>query len=208
MFDEEKLAWVNRQYLKAADPERLVRLALPHLARAGFAGPGGPGDAAHDYLASVIPMAASSIDRLDQAAGRLRLLFVFEPQALLARDDVRAETSLPEVREVIETLAEDLARAPRLVDRETFRAAADRVRQRTGRKGKALLASDPAGAHRGDRGARAGRADSRDRSRRRSGRRFGSGADHRLPRASPHVRGAVVGLLSSNGTVPGRTIAC
>ncbi len=139
VFDEEKLAWVNRQYLKAADPERLVRLALPHLARAGFAGPGGPGDAAHEYLVSVIPMAASSIDRLDQAAGRLRLLFVFEPQALLARDDVRAETSLPEVREVIETLAEDLARAPRLVDRETFRAAADRVRQRTGRKGKALL---------------------------------------------------------------------
>ena len=31
VFDEDKLAWVNRHYLKAADPARLVELSLPFL---------------------------------------------------------------------------------------------------------------------------------------------------------------------------------
>ena len=36
VFDEEKLAWVNRHYLKDADPERLARLSMPYLERAGY----------------------------------------------------------------------------------------------------------------------------------------------------------------------------
>ena len=36
-------------------------------------------------------------------------------------------------------LAEDLASSPRLVDADLFRAAAQRVRERTGQKGRALF---------------------------------------------------------------------
>ena len=36
VFDVEKLAWVNRHYLKAAAPDRLARLALPYLRQAGW----------------------------------------------------------------------------------------------------------------------------------------------------------------------------
>ena len=36
VFDEEKLAWVNRHYLKDADPGRLTRLSIPYLERAGY----------------------------------------------------------------------------------------------------------------------------------------------------------------------------
>ncbi len=36
VFDEEKLAWANRHYLKAAPVSRLVTLALPYLRHAGF----------------------------------------------------------------------------------------------------------------------------------------------------------------------------
>ena len=34
VFDEEKLAWVNRHYLKMADPARLAELSVPYLRRA------------------------------------------------------------------------------------------------------------------------------------------------------------------------------
>ena len=37
MFDEEKLAWVNRHYLKHADPVRLAGLSLPYFREAGVA---------------------------------------------------------------------------------------------------------------------------------------------------------------------------
>src|SRR2546427_59208 len=35
VFDEEKLAWVNRHYLKIADPARLAALSLPYFNDAG-----------------------------------------------------------------------------------------------------------------------------------------------------------------------------
>ena len=38
VFDLEKLAWVNRHYLKAASPERLSELSVPHLQAVGWLG--------------------------------------------------------------------------------------------------------------------------------------------------------------------------
>ena len=37
VFDEEKLAWVNRHYLKMADPARLAELSVPYFSEAGVA---------------------------------------------------------------------------------------------------------------------------------------------------------------------------
>ena len=139
VFDEEKLAWMNRLYLKAADASRLVGLALPYLERAGFVRPDDLSGPAREYLASVIAIATASIDRLEQVPDRLRLLFVYEPQPMLARADMREEIQSESLRQVVDALADDLAAAPRLVDRQTFRDAAGRVRTRTGQKGKALF---------------------------------------------------------------------
>ncbi|GAE47614.1 glutamyl-tRNA synthetase [Mesobacillus boroniphilus JCM 21738] len=35
LFDQQKLAWMNNQYMKKADLDRVVELALPHLVKAG-----------------------------------------------------------------------------------------------------------------------------------------------------------------------------
>ena len=50
---------------------------------------------------------------------------------------MRAEAA--QSRSVIVALAEELSQSPPLVDKETFRAMAGRVRERTGQKGKALF---------------------------------------------------------------------
>jgi glutamyl/glutaminyl-tRNA synthetase len=42
-------------------------------------------------------------------------------------------------RPVVEALAEELVAAPPMLDRESFRAVAARVREKTGQKGKALF---------------------------------------------------------------------
>ena len=36
VFDPAKLAWANRHYLRAADPDRIARLAVPYLAEHGL----------------------------------------------------------------------------------------------------------------------------------------------------------------------------
>jgi glutamyl-tRNA synthetase/nondiscriminating glutamyl-tRNA synthetase len=139
VFDEEKLAWVNRHYLKAADPARLVQLAWPHLRAAGFVRDDAPNASAVGFLSTIMPMASGSVDRLDQVPDRLRLVFSYDPGAALGWANIREEVAAAGARQVIEALADDLATAPRLVDRQTFRAAADRVKQKTGQKGRALF---------------------------------------------------------------------
>jgi glutamyl/glutaminyl-tRNA synthetase len=136
VFDEEKLAWVNRHYLRLADPERVAALALPYFEREGYAAD--PSDAGRAYLASVVLLAAGSVDRINEVPSRLRFLFVFDPRDALARPDVRDVLAHPGAATVIEALADELSRAPRL-DREAFRAVIAAIKQRTGQKAKGLF---------------------------------------------------------------------
>lgn len=136
VFDREKLAWVNRHYLRLAASGRLTDLALPSFREAGFLT--GESTEARAYIESVAPLASGSIDRVDQMPERLHFLFVFDPAAAMARADVAEVLREPGAVDVIAAFAQELAGAGRL-DRETFRAAATRVRQATGQKGKNLF---------------------------------------------------------------------
>jgi glutamyl-tRNA synthetase/nondiscriminating glutamyl-tRNA synthetase len=136
VFDEEKLAWANRHYLKMASPVRLAELSLPHFSAAGV--PMAPSARGLEFLAAVMPIASGSVDRLDQVPARLAFLFDYDAEATLADPAVEAEMRAPQAQEVARALAVLLARAPRL-DRERFRAVADEVKGRTGHKGKALF---------------------------------------------------------------------
>jgi glutamyl-tRNA synthetase/nondiscriminating glutamyl-tRNA synthetase len=136
VFDEEKLAWANRHYLKIADAVRLARLSLPYFADAGVRM--APDDRGVDFLASAMTMASSSVDRLDQVPARLAFLFDYAPAQTLGDAAVREELSASGARAVVTALVDELASAPRL-DRERFRAVANQVKARTGQKGKALF---------------------------------------------------------------------
>ena len=139
VFDEEKLAWVNRHYIKAADADRLATLVAPFLSGAGMITT--PALSAHGarWLAGVMPMISGAVDRLDQAPDRLALVFASDVEAWVARESVRSEFAPADARAVAHALAADLETAPRLVDRDAFRACAQRVRERTGQKGKGLF---------------------------------------------------------------------
>jgi nondiscriminating glutamyl-tRNA synthetase len=135
VFDVEKLAWVNRHYLKAAAPDRLARLAVPYLQQAGWLSDASPGDLS--YLVSVIPTAAASVDRLEQIPARLSFLFDYSASRALENAAIAQEAS--ESVGVIDALAGELESSPPLTDREAFRALATRVQQSSGAKGKALF---------------------------------------------------------------------
>jgi glutamyl-tRNA synthetase/nondiscriminating glutamyl-tRNA synthetase len=136
VFDEEKLAWVNRHYLKIADPARLAELSVRYFNRAGLRMM--PVESGMAFLASVVPIATQSVDRLDQVPARLAFLFDYSPDRALADSAVREEMRAADARAVVAALADELAAAPRL-DRERFRAIAGSVRARTGQKGKSLF---------------------------------------------------------------------
>jgi nondiscriminating glutamyl-tRNA synthetase len=137
VFDEDKLAWMNRQYMKDAAPARIASLAAPYLAAAGYVRD--PDARGRMYLEGLVPLFATSVDRLQQAPDRVRVVFAFDAAAAVGAADTGAELESAEARGVVAALADDLAQAPRCVSRELFRAAAERVRQRTGQKGRALF---------------------------------------------------------------------
>jgi nondiscriminating glutamyl-tRNA synthetase len=136
VFDEEKLAWVNRHYLKMATSERLAELAVPFFVSAGVAMT--PDARGLEFLAAALPIASSSVDRLDQVPARLSFLFDYSPDAALSDAMIAAELRAAGARAVVSALAELLADAPRL-DKERFRAIANEVKARTGQKAKALF---------------------------------------------------------------------
>jgi glutamyl-tRNA synthetase len=136
VFDEEKLAWANRHYLKIADPARLAELSLPYFNDAGVRMTSD--ERGLGFLATAMAMASASVDRLNQVPARLAFLFDYDAQAALRDEHLLEEMRGDGARAVVTALAEELASAPRL-DREKFRAIASQVKTRTGQKGKALF---------------------------------------------------------------------
>jgi len=135
VFDPEKLSWINRHYLKTAAPERLTELVLPYLKGEGWvAEPSAPALA---FLRDVVPLAAASVDRLDQVPARLRFLFDYSAARALEDATIRGEAEA--ARAVIAAFADVAGAGAPLLDRERFRAAVAQVKERTGQKGKALL---------------------------------------------------------------------
>ena len=64
-------------------------------------------------------------------------MFAYDAPAALARPEIAAVLHEPGAREVISALAAEIT-GP-LLDREAFRAVANRVKERSGQKGKALF---------------------------------------------------------------------
>jgi nondiscriminating glutamyl-tRNA synthetase len=129
VFDEDKLAWANRHYLKLCAPDRLVTLAEPYLRQRGFV-VGPLSVEARAWLEWILPSLAASVDRLPQLADRLQTVFA-EPAAPLDEADRN--------RDLIGAVAAELDVENRLIDKEAFRAFANRVKDRTGLKGKNLF---------------------------------------------------------------------
>jgi nondiscriminating glutamyl-tRNA synthetase len=131
VFDADKLAWMNRHYLQQVPADRVVDDCLPYFTQAGFLSEAtGPG---HAYVASLLPIAVGSVDRLPDVVERLSFIFAWDERR--AADYVLAE---PEGRGAVRAFAEEAAAAGSL-DREAFRAVVGRVKARTGLKGKALF---------------------------------------------------------------------
>ena len=131
VFDVGKLAWMNRHYMKVAGDARLARAAAPGFSAAGFLTH--PSEASLGYLESLMPMVVGSVDRLEEMPERVG--FVFSWDASHAATLVQAE---PGGVTVASALAAELGNRGAL-DRESFRAAAGVVKDRTGLKGRALF---------------------------------------------------------------------
>ena len=129
IFDEDKLAWANRHYLKLTAPDRLAVLAEPFLRQCAHI-TGELTSADRHWLEAVLPGMVTSVDRLSQLGDRLETVFGWAWTLELHDEPSKA---------VARALHDELKASPRLTTKEIFRAVAARVKDRTGQKGKALF---------------------------------------------------------------------
>ena len=143
----------NRHYLKLAAPDRLAQLALPFLQQLGWVTE--PDAGGRRVSRSRVPRSPRPLSIASIRCRRGCISCSTTPRrAALANPAIRAEAL--EARGVIAALADELAKSGALTDKETFRAAAARVREKTGAKGQGAVSSDSPRAD-----GRAGRARAR-----------------------------------------------
>ncbi|WP_132946776.1 glutamate--tRNA ligase [Tumebacillus sp. BK434] len=131
IFDKDKLAWMNGQYIKAADLDRIVDLAIPFLQSAGRIGT----DFDRAWVAQLVALykdgmlAVSEIVTLSEMFFTDGVAYDEEAQAVLAEET--APIVLKAFRDKVLALETYTA--------DTIQAALKEVQKETGIKGKGLF---------------------------------------------------------------------
>jgi len=137
IFDLQKLKWMNRTYLKAKPLDELVTAVFPYLQRTGRL-PAAADAATRAWLGRVVDAVLTHLDHLSQIVEETRIIFEYDLSAALAYPEVRDVLEDPGALDVLARLEQELADV-REITTETFRAAVARVREQTGRQGRALF---------------------------------------------------------------------
>lgn len=137
VFDQEKLNWLNRHYLKQLPLAEVAKMSVPFLVEAGFLSePVAP--PVLEWLEMVIDAVINKIDYLSQLPDAVRLIFEYDVQkaaeSLGTEDSVENEGPRHVLRRVTpKILEEQVLTYPR------FREILKEVQKETGRKGKELF---------------------------------------------------------------------
>lgn len=140
VFDWEKLHWLNRHYLKAADPERIADLAWPHFAASGLVpsrdGASAPLDA---WFARLLALFLPYANQLDELPGKAGFVFRFDPAAARASDENADLLATEAAQKVLAAFASRVGAHAGPVTPEQFKAWMNEIKTETGAKGKDLF---------------------------------------------------------------------
>ncbi|MHB8303297.1 MAG: glutamate--tRNA ligase [Acidobacteriaceae bacterium] len=139
IFDFNKLHWLNRHYLKAADAERIADLSRPYFVARGWLPETPVPDSVEAWFAQMLALLLSAVDRLDQLPGKAQFLFAFDPAAAMANEENSAILASEIARKVLREFAAQVAALPAPMTAEAFKSAMSAVKAASGAKGKDLF---------------------------------------------------------------------
>ena len=134
VFDQEKLLWLNRHYMKECPPHRLAELAASFLIEAGYLD-AHPDQDVLAWLERVLDAVLKNISSLNQLPDAVRIIFEYDAQKARQELEVSAAASGCEVLNAF--VPKVLAQSE--LSYERFRAITKEVQNETGKKGKDLF---------------------------------------------------------------------
>jgi glutamyl-tRNA synthetase/nondiscriminating glutamyl-tRNA synthetase len=144
VFDWEKLHWLNRHYLKAADPERVAELAWSHFVDAGLL-PSHHGGwqmttaAVEAWFGKLLALFLPAVNQLDELPVKGAFVFRFNAAAARASDENAAILATEAAQKVLTAFAVRVGAHAGLVTPELFKAWMNEIKTETGAKGKDLF---------------------------------------------------------------------
>lgn len=134
LFDQNKLAWMNNQYIKKADLETVVRLAVPHLEKADLVSE----NRSADEEAWVNNLVGLYQEQMSCGADIVNLSTLFFSDEVQYDEEAKEVLAGEHVPTVVQAFKEALAEMPEW-SAEQIKAAIKVVQKATGQKGKNLF---------------------------------------------------------------------
>ncbi len=137
-FDFDKLAWLNRHYLKAAPLSRIAELALPYFTAAGYL-PATISGAAEAWFHVLLALLLPAVDRLDQLPERADVIFKYEALAARHNPENAEPLAAPLAAHVLEEFASRIAAERQPLTAARFKEIVNEVKTASAAKGKELF---------------------------------------------------------------------
>jgi glutamyl-tRNA synthetase/nondiscriminating glutamyl-tRNA synthetase len=159
VFDEQKLFWMNRHYMKVAldflpqqelppvpprgavqatsQPTTLVEQSVPFLRQAGYLA-AWPDLPISNWLQRVLEAVLKNLDRLDQVPASVKLIFDYDAAGIAGGEETRHVLEDAAARDVLKSFVPKML-ALNEITYERFREVVKAVEKETGKKGKDLF---------------------------------------------------------------------
>ncbi|MFD2043200.1 glutamate--tRNA ligase [Ornithinibacillus salinisoli] len=134
IFDAQKLKWMNNEYIKASELEKVIDLALPHLIDAGKL-PKNMDDKTRSWAENVISLYREQLRYGQEIVELTELFFNQEIKYDEAAKEVLAEEQVPEVLQVFTDKLIHLDE----FNKDTIKAQFKATQKETGHRGKKLF---------------------------------------------------------------------
>ena len=138
VFDFEKLYWLNRHYIKAADAQRIVALSLAYFRKSGLV-PEDPSPELLEWIEKVIALLAPYVDRLDQLTDKAKLFFEYDAGCAVSAEDNQPLLTSNIGQKVVSAFQMEVRASSNGFSAESFKSIINRVKEETGAKGKELF---------------------------------------------------------------------
>lgn len=134
LFDTNKLTWMNNQYMKKIEVERVLELSMPHLVKAGVLGESLT-DEEHEWARGLVSLLQ---EKMSFAAEIVELSDMFFKEEAEYEEDAKEVLTGETVPEVLKAFSEELEKLDNFKADE-IKAAMKSVQKSTGQKGKNLF---------------------------------------------------------------------
>jgi glutamyl-tRNA synthetase/nondiscriminating glutamyl-tRNA synthetase len=139
IFDFNKLHWLNRHYLKLADPGRLAQLAWPYFVAKRWLPEATVAGNLENWFQQLLALYIPAVDQLNQLPEKAQCLFQFDPAGAIANEENAAILSSDAARKVLQEFSARIAALPAPITTEAFKAVMNEVKTASGAKGKELF---------------------------------------------------------------------